>query len=196
MVRRCKDDLRRPSRPEAHDQKLATVDKNAVRPRQGSSPPAVDERAAHLVRSAYDFAGNRNSADTCDVADVEDELVRFRRGRRRRHVRYDGYTAGDARRDNGEREPVAKSRTRLETSAVGYCPGMARRRDLPHADSRGALDGGEAAHVAPSRIGRVRVFLDRSELPWLPVSEAAFLLWVLVAFFTIWALVAIALLAT
>lgn len=33
---------------------------------------------------------------------------------------------------------------------------------------------------------RTRFFLQRDELPWLPVSEAAFLLWVLVAFVLAW----------
>jgi hypothetical protein len=40
------------------------------------------------------------------------------------------------------------------------------------------------AHGQPLR--RTRFFLDRSELPWLPVSEPAFLLWVLVGLFLIW----------
>jgi hypothetical protein len=40
------------------------------------------------------------------------------------------------------------------------------------------------AHGHPAR--RTRFFLDRSELPWLPVSEPAFLLWVLAALFIIW----------
>jgi len=33
---------------------------------------------------------------------------------------------------------------------------------------------------------RTRFFLRREELPWLPVSEPAFLLWVLVALATVW----------
>jgi hypothetical protein len=36
-------------------------------------------------------------------------------------------------------------------------------------------------------LRRTRFFLDRSELPWLPVSEAAFLLWVLAALVIVWA---------
>jgi hypothetical protein len=39
-------------------------------------------------------------------------------------------------------------------------------------------------HGRPAR--RTRFFLDRSELPWLPVSEPAFLLWVLAGLFMIW----------
>ena len=39
-------------------------------------------------------------------------------------------------------------------------------------------------HGRPLR--RTRFFLDRAELPWLPVSEPAFLLWVLLGLFLIW----------
>jgi hypothetical protein len=40
---------------------------------------------------------------------------------------------------------------------------------------------------------RTRFFLDRTELPWLPVGEAAFLLWVLVALVLVWASIGIVL---
>jgi hypothetical protein len=40
------------------------------------------------------------------------------------------------------------------------------------------------AHGRPAR--RTKFFLDRRELPWLPVSEPAFLLWVLVGLFLVW----------
>jgi hypothetical protein len=40
------------------------------------------------------------------------------------------------------------------------------------------------AHDRPAR--RTPFFLDRGELPWLPVSEPAFLLWVLAALFVVW----------
>lgn len=40
------------------------------------------------------------------------------------------------------------------------------------------------AHGRPTR--RIRFFLDRRELPWLPVSEPAFLLWVLAVLFVVW----------
>jgi hypothetical protein len=46
-------------------------------------------------------------------------------------------------------------------------------------------------HGRPLR--RTRFFLDRSELPWLPVSESAFLLWVLAALLVIWAGIGVAL---
>jgi hypothetical protein len=40
------------------------------------------------------------------------------------------------------------------------------------------------AHGRPAH--RTRFFFERSELPWLPVSEPAFLLWVLVGLFMVW----------
>ena len=40
------------------------------------------------------------------------------------------------------------------------------------------------AHGEPAR--RTKFFLDRADLPWLPVSEPAFLLWVLVGLFIVW----------
>jgi hypothetical protein len=48
-------------------------------------------------------------------------------------------------------------------------------------------------HGRPAR--RTRFFLDRSELPWLPVSEPAFLLWVLVGLFIVWLAIGLVLLA-
>ena len=40
------------------------------------------------------------------------------------------------------------------------------------------------AHGRPAH--RTRFFFERSELPWLPVSEPAFLLWVFVGLFMVW----------
>lgn len=37
------------------------------------------------------------------------------------------------------------------------------------------------------RLRRTRFFLDRSDIPWLPVSEQAFLLWVLAGLVLVWA---------
>jgi len=42
-------------------------------------------------------------------------------------------------------------------------------------------------------LRRTRFFLQRSDLPWLPVGEAAFLLWVLAALVLIWACIGITL---
>jgi hypothetical protein len=46
-------------------------------------------------------------------------------------------------------------------------------------------------HGAPRRVG---FFLTREELPWLPVSESAFLLWVLAALMLVWVAIAVGLL--
>lgn len=70
-----------------------------------------------------------------------------------------------------------------------------RRRRIVYFDSEGRPtdDSAEAvrgevleydAHDRPAR--RTSFFLDRGELPWLPVSEPAFLLWVLAALFVVW----------
>jgi hypothetical protein len=40
------------------------------------------------------------------------------------------------------------------------------------------------------RAHRIRFFLQREELPWLPVSEPAFLLWVLAALVIVWVAIA------
>jgi hypothetical protein len=45
-----------------------------------------------------------------------------------------------------------------------------------------------------STTPRARFFLQREELPWLPVSEPAFLLWVLVALVLGWIAIALVLL--
>jgi hypothetical protein len=70
-----------------------------------------------------------------------------------------------------------------------------RRRQTIYidADGRRTLEAAKAvqgevieydAHDQPAR--RTKFFLDRVELPWLPVSEPAFLLWVLAALFIVW----------
>jgi hypothetical protein len=49
--------------------------------------------------------------------------------------------------------------------------------------------GGEIAQLGPHGrpLRRTRFFLSRTELPWLPIGEAAFLLWVLAALLVVWA---------
>ena len=70
-----------------------------------------------------------------------------------------------------------------------------RRRKVSSsdADGRPADDPAKAvrgevleygAHLEPAR--RTPFFLGRSELRWLPVSEPAFLLWVLALLFMVW----------
>jgi hypothetical protein len=72
---------------------------------------------------------------------------------------------------------------------VVYRDAEGRETDDPREAVQGEiLDYGHARHTR-----RVRFFLNRKELPWLPVSEPAFLLWVLVGLFVIWSAVAVVL---
>jgi hypothetical protein len=54
---------------------------------------------------------------------------------------------------------------------------------------------GEIGELAADErpVERRRFFLTREQLPWLPVGEAAFLLWVLASLVAIWVIVALAL---
>jgi hypothetical protein len=57
----------------------------------------------------------------------------------------------------------------------------------PTEDAAKALRGEVVEYDAHGRpASRTRFFLDRSELPWLPVSEPAFLLWVFAGLFVVW----------
>ena len=40
----------------------------------------------------------------------------------------------------------------------------------------------------------MRFFLNKGDIPWLPVSEPAFLLWVLIALMVIWLVIGVILL--
>jgi hypothetical protein len=88
-----------------------------------------------------------------------------------------------------------------------YAVDMARDDEAGHAATtlyRGA-DGqlttdparavtGEIVHELHGSTRRTRFFLTREELPWLPVSEPAFLLWVLLALIVVWTGIALLLL--
>jgi hypothetical protein len=64
----------------------------------------------------------------------------------------------------------------------------------PTDDPKAAVAGEVTELTAEGRpTQRRRFFLTREELPWLPVGEAAFLLWVLVALVAVWAVVAVGL---
>jgi hypothetical protein len=66
---------------------------------------------------------------------------------------------------------------------ISYVDAEGRPTDDPARAARGeVLEYG--AHPEPAR--RTRFFLTRSELPWLPVSESAFLLWVLALLVIVW----------
>jgi hypothetical protein len=70
-----------------------------------------------------------------------------------------------------------------------------RRKVVAYADPTGqatedparAATGEIAEYDAQGRpLRRTRFFLGRSELPWLPTSEPAFLLWVLAGLMLVW----------
>ena len=70
-----------------------------------------------------------------------------------------------------------------ERRRVSYVDADGRPTDDPARAVRGeVLEYGD--HPQPAR--RTRFLLTRTELPWLPVSEAAFLLWVLALLVVIW----------
>ena len=54
-------------------------------------------------------------------------------------------------------------------------------------DPAQAVTGEITEYDDHGRLRRTRFFLDRSDIPWLPVSEPAFLLWVLAGFILVWA---------
>ena len=79
-------------------------------------------------------------------------------------------------------------------------PGPARSTTYVDADGRPTDDpeaavGGEIAEydVHGRLFRRTRFFLTQRELPWLPVGELAFLLWVLAALMVIWLVVGLVL---
>lgn len=66
---------------------------------------------------------------------------------------------------------------------------------LPTDDPAAAVHGEMVEYDAGGTVRRrTRFFLSEKEIPWLRVSEAAFLLWVLVALVLVWAVVALILL--
>jgi hypothetical protein len=54
-------------------------------------------------------------------------------------------------------------------------------------DPAQAVTGEIAEYDDHGRLRRTRFFLDRADIPWLPVSEPAFLLWVLAGLILVWA---------
>jgi hypothetical protein len=61
----------------------------------------------------------------------------------------------------------------------------------PTSDPAAAVSGEVVElDVHGGRAHRIRFFLRREELPWLPVSEPAFLLWVLAALVLVWVAIA------
>jgi hypothetical protein len=90
-----------------------------------------------------------------------------------------------------EGDPLLSAST--GTRVVSYTDAEGRATDDPAAAVQGEIveyDG----HGLPRR--RTRFFLTERELPWLPVSEPAFLLWVLVILMIVWLGVGLALYLT
>jgi hypothetical protein len=57
----------------------------------------------------------------------------------------------------------------------------------PTSDPAEAVSGEIVQYDVHGRAARrTRFFLQREDLPWLPVSEPAFLLWVLVSLAVVW----------
>lgn len=81
------------------------------------------------------------------------------------------------RRDPGEKRVV-------------YLDAAGQTTDDPALAVRGEIAEYDV-HGRPLR--RARFFLDRPELSWLPVSESAFLLWVLAALLVLWASIGVVL---
>lgn len=66
---------------------------------------------------------------------------------------------------------------------------------LPTDDPAAAVRGEMVEYDSVGEVRRrTRFFLSEKEIPWLPVSEAAFLLWVLAALVLIWAIIGLLLL--
>jgi hypothetical protein len=82
---------------------------------------------------------------------------------------------------------MARPHARKDAS---YFDARGRRTD----DPEGAVSGEVAEYDDHGQVlRRTRFFLDRSELPWLPVGETAFLLWVLAALVLVWVAIAVVL---
>ena len=66
---------------------------------------------------------------------------------------------------------------------------------LPTDDPGSAVRGEMVEYDAGGEVRRrTRFFLSEEQIPWLPVGEAAFLLWILVALVLIWAAIGLILL--
>jgi len=64
----------------------------------------------------------------------------------------------------------------------------------PTADPGAAVEGEIVEYDGHGRPRvRARFFLDQRDIPWLPVSEPAFLLWVLVGLMLVWLVIAVVL---
>jgi hypothetical protein len=72
---------------------------------------------------------------------------------------------------------------------AAYFDAEGNRTDDPAQAVRGEI----LEHDAEGRTRRTWFFLDEVEIKWLPVSESAFLLWVLLGLAVVWVAIGIAL---
>jgi hypothetical protein len=77
------------------------------------------------------------------------------------------------------------------STAVAYTDADGQATEDPAAAVSGEIVEYDA-HGRPRR--RTRFFLDERDLPWLRVSEPAFLLWILIALMVIWLVIGVILL--
>jgi hypothetical protein len=89
-----------------------------------------------------------------------------------------------------EGDPLLSASSPTRTVSLTDAEGHAT--DDPAAAVRGEI----VDYDAHGRPRRTSFFLSERELPWLPVSEPAFLLWVLVALMLVWLAVGVFLLVT
>jgi len=91
----------------------------------------------------------------------------------------------------GRAERQRAARRPTPARAVAYTDAEGRATDDPAAAVEGEIVDYDT-HGVPAT--RTRFFLSERELPWLRVSEPAFLLWVLVVLMAIWVVIGLVLL--
>ena len=100
---------------------------------------------------------------------------------------------GRVKGERGSLEPGLP--TPAPVPAGGRAVSYTDAEGLPTDDPGSAVRGEMVEYDAGGEVRRrTRFFLGEEEIPWLPVSEAAFLLWVLVALVLIWAVIGLILL--
>src|SRR3954454_1923550 len=100
---------------------------------------------------------------------------------------------GRVKGQRGPRDPglPAPARASAGARAVSYTDADGRPTDDPAA----AVHGEMVEYDAGGQVRkRTRFFLSEKEIPWLPVGEAAFLVWVLAGLVLIWAVIGVILL--
>jgi hypothetical protein len=92
----------------------------------------------------------------------------------------------------GRAEGSRGARRSTPVRSVAYTDAEGHATDDPAAAVQGEIVDYDE-HGVPAT--RTRFFLTERELPWLPVSEPAFLLWVLVVLMAVWVVIGLMLLA-